>query len=127
MRVAKITYYIFFLAVLFLVIRIPEPLQAQETPNRQAATVDDGKLRSFAKVYVQVEKIRQTYGPQLKETQDPQKNMEIQKQAKSKVDAALAQEGMTVESYSQVVQTMNGNDELRKKAIEFIDQERTKP
>jgi uncharacterized protein DUF4168 len=124
MRVAKITIYI-FLAVLFLVIRMPEPIHAQETPS-QTATVDDGKLRSFAKVYVQVEKIRQTYGPQLKETQDPQKNMEIQKEAKSKVDAALAQEGMTVESYSQVVQTMNGNDELRKKAIEFIDQERTK-
>ena len=125
MRTAKITIYIFFLAVLFLVIRMPEPIHAQETPS-QTTTVDDGKLRSFAKVYVQVEKIRQTYGPQLKETQDPQKNMEIQKEAKSKVDAALAQEGMTVESYSQVVQAMNGNDELRKKAIEFIDQERTK-
>jgi hypothetical protein len=126
MRIPKITIYIFFLAVLFLVIRMPEPIHAQETPS-QTATVDDGKLRSFAKVYVQVEKIRQTYGPQLKETQDPQKNMEIQKEAKSKVDAALAQEGMTVESYSQVVQTMNGDDQLRKKAIEFIDQERTKP
>lgn len=127
MRVAKITIYIFFLAVLFLIIRIPEPTHAQETPNRQAATVDDGKLRSFAKVYVQVEKIRQTYGPRLKETQDAQKNIEIQKEAKSKIDDALAQEGMTVESYGHVVQTVNGNDELRKKAIEFIDQERTKP
>lgn len=127
MRVAKITIYIFFLAVLFLILRIPEPIHAQEIPDRQAATVEDGQLRSFAKVYVQVEKIRQTYGPQLKQTQDPQKNMEIQKEAKSKIDDALAQEGMTVESYSQVVQTMNGNDELRKKAIEFIDQERTKP
>jgi ribosomal protein S19E (S16A) len=106
---------------------MPEPIHAQETPNRQRTRVDDGQLRSFAKVYVQVEKIRQTYGPQLKETQDPQKNMEIQKEAKSKVDAALAQEGMTVEFYSEVVQTINGNDELRKKAIEFIDQERTKP
>ena len=127
MRVAKITIYIFFLAVLFLLIRTSEPTHAQETPNREAGKVDDGKLRSFAKVYVQVEKIRQTYGPQLKETQDPQKNIAIQKEAKSKIDDALAQEGMTVESYSQVIQTMNGNDELRKKAIEFIDQERTKP
>ena len=76
---------------------------------------------------MQVEKIRQTYGPRLKETPEPQKNIEIQKEAKSKIDDALAQEGMTVESYSQVVQTMNDNDELRKKAIEFIDQERTKP
>jgi len=126
MRVATIASYIFFLVVLFLVVRTPVPAHAQETPNPQAGKVDDGKLRSFAKVYVQVEKIRQTYGRQLKETQDPQKNAEIQKEAKSKIDDALAKEGMTVESYSQVVQTMNGNDELRKKAIEFIDQERTK-
>jgi hypothetical protein len=123
----RVTIYIFFLAVAFLIIRMPEPTHAQENPNRQAPTVDEGKLRSFAKVYVQVEKIRQTYGAQLKETQEPQKNIEIQKEAKSKIDNALAQEGMTVESYSQVVQTVNGNDELRKKAMEFIDQERTKP
>jgi Domain of unknown function (DUF4168) len=126
MRVAKIATYTFFLVVLFLIVRMPEPTHAQETANPQAGTVDDGKLRSFAKVYVQVEKIRQTYAPRLKETQDAQKNMEIQKEAKSKIDDALAQAGMTVESYSQVIQTMNGNDELRKKAIEFIDQERTK-
>jgi hypothetical protein len=106
---------------------MPEPTHAQETANPQAGTVDNGQLRSFAKVYIQVEQIRQTYAPRLKETQDPQKNMEIQKEAKSKIDDALAQEGMTVESYSHVVQTINGNDELRKKAIEFIDKERTKP
>jgi hypothetical protein len=53
--------------------------------------------------------------------------MEIQKEAKSKIDNALAQEGMTVDSYSKTVQTVNGNDELRKKAIEMIDQERAKP
>jgi hypothetical protein len=127
MRLAKITIYIFVFAAPFLVIQAPEPSHAQETPNRQAGTVDERELRAFAKVYVQVEKIRLTYGPRLKETQDPEKNMEIQKEAKSKIDAALAQEGMTVESYSQVVKTMNDNDELRKKAIEFIDQERTKP
>jgi membrane protease subunit (stomatin/prohibitin family) len=127
MRVAKNTISRFFLAAFSLMILMPQSGRAQDPSNRPTATVDDGKLRSFAKVYVQVEKIRQTYGPQLKETQDPQKGMEIQKEAKSKIDDALAKEGMTVESYSQVVQTMNGNDELRKKAIEMIDQERTKP
>ena len=127
MRVAKIATYVFCLVVFFLIVRMPEPTHAQETANPQAGTVDNGQLRSFAKVYIQVEKIRQTYAPRLKETQDPQKNMEIQKEAKSKIDDALAQEGMTVESYSHVVQTINGNDELRKKAIEFIDKERTKP
>jgi Domain of unknown function (DUF4168) len=126
MRVATSTIAFFFFAVLSLMILVPQSGHAQETPNRPATTIDDGKLRSFAKVYVQVEKIRATYGPQLKETQDPQKGMEIQKEAKSKIDDALAKEGMTAESYSQLLQSMNGNDELRKKAIEMIGQERTK-
>jgi hypothetical protein len=125
MRVVTSTVPIFLAAVLSLVILVPESGYAQEPSSGPAASVDDGQLRSFAKVYVQVEKIRETYGPQLKETQNPQKSVEIQKEAKSKIDNALAKEGLTVESYSQTVQAVNGNDELRKKAIEMIDKERT--
>jgi hypothetical protein len=125
MRVVTSTVPIFLAAVLSLVILVPESGHAQEPSSGPAASVDDGQLRSFAKVYVQVEKIRETYGLQLKETQDPQKSVEIQKEAKSKIDNALAKEGLTVESYSQTVQAVNGNDELRKKAIEMIDKERT--
>ena len=126
MRIVKFTCSVFLAAVLSLVIFVPETVHAQESSG-PAAGVDDGQLRSFAKVYVQVEKIRENYGPQLKETQDPQKSIEIQKEAKSKIDNALAKEGLTIESYSQTVQKVNGNDELRKKAIEMIDNERTKP
>jgi len=127
MRIVKSTCSVFLAAVLSLVIFVPETVHAQEPSSGPAAGVDDGQLRSFAKVYVQVEKIRENYGPQLKETQDPQKSIEIQKEAKSKIDNALAKEGLTIESYSQTVQKVNGNDELRKKAIEMIDNERTKP
>lgn len=127
MRVAKPGVPFFCAAVLSVMILVPESGYAQEPPSRPAASVEDGQLKSFAKVYVQVEKIRATYGPQLKETHDPEKSVEIQKEAKSKIDDALAKEGMTVESYSKTIQAVNGNDELRKKAIEMIDQERTKP
>jgi Domain of unknown function (DUF4168) len=127
MRIVKFTCSVFLAAVLSLVIFVPETVHAEEPSSGPAAGVDDGQLRSFAKVYVQVEKIRENYGPQLKETKDPQKSIEIQKEAKSKIDNALAKEGLTIESYSQTVQKVNGNDELRKKAIEMIDNERTKP
>lgn len=127
MRVTQINlFFSAVLSIITLITLVPKSGHAQE-PSSPSAGIEDGKLRSFAKVYVQVEKIRQTYGPQLKEAQDPQKGMEIQKEAKSKIDNALAQEGMTVDSYSKTVQTVNGNEELRKKAIEMIDQERAKP
>jgi len=126
MRIARIATVIFFAAVVALIIVAPAPAQAQGTSS-QAASVDDGQLKSFAKVYVQIEKIRETYAPQLKETQDPQKGTEIQLEAKSKIDEALAKEGMTAETYSQTVQIVSADNTLRSKAIELIKQERTKP
>ena len=126
MRIARIVTVIFFAAVVTLIIVTPAPAQAQGTSS-QAASVDDGQLKSFAKVYVQIEKIRETYAPQLKETQDPQKGTEIQIEAKSKIDEALAKEGMTAETYSQTVQIVSADNTLRSKAIELIKQERTKP
>jgi len=126
MRIARIATVIFFAAILALVIVAPASIQAQGTSS-QAAGVDDGQLKSFAKVYVQIEKIRETYGPQLKETQDPQKGTEIQLEAKSKIDEALAKEGMTAETYSQTVQIVSADNALRTRAIELITQERNKP
>jgi len=126
MRIARIATVIFFAAVVTLIIVTPAPAQAQGTSS-QAASVDDGQLKSFAKVYVQIEKIRETYAPQLKETQDPQKGTEIQIEAKSKINEALAKEGMTAETYSQTVQIVSADNTLRSKAIELIKQERTKP
>ena len=126
MRIARIATVIFFAAVLALIIVAPVRAQAQGTSG-QPASVDDGQLKSFAKVYVQIEKIRDTYVPQLKETQDPQKGTEIQLEAKSKIDEALAKEGMTAETYSQTVQVVSADNALRSKAIELITQERNKP
>ena len=123
MRIARIATVIFFAAVVALIIVAPAPAQAQGTSS-QAASVDDGQLKSFAKVYVQIEKIRDTYAPQLKETQDPKKGTEIQLEAKSKIDEALAKEGMTAETYSQTVQVVSADNALRSKAIELITQER---
>lgn len=126
MRIARIATVIFFAAVLALIIVAPVRVQAQGTSSHPAS-VDDGQLKSFAKVYVQIEKIRDTYVPQLKETQDPQKGTEIQLEAKSKIDEALAKEGMTAETYSQTVQVVSADNALRSKAIELITQERNKP
>lgn len=122
MRMARITSALLFAAT----IAYTSFLYAQGSPS-QSAGIDDAQLKSFARVYVQIEKIRDTYAPQLKQSQDSQKNIEIQKEAKSKIDDALSKEGMTAESYSQTVQIVSADNELRSKAIEMINQERSKP
>lgn len=126
MRMARITSALRFAVLVASTIAYTSFLYAQGAVS-QSAGIDDAQLKSFARVYVQIEKIRDTYAPQLKQSQDSQKNIEIQKEAKSKIDDALSKEGMTAESYSQIVQIVSADNALRSKAVEMINQERTKP
>ena len=98
---------------------------AQEVPNQQLK-IDPTQLKSFARVYVEFEKIRDTYEPRLNKAQGDQETEAIQKEAKVKIDEALAKEGLSRETYSQIINTLNTDSELRAKAMQLIDEERKK-
>jgi hypothetical protein len=99
--------------------------QAQEPPKEQLS-VSDNQLRAFAKVYVEVEKIRQEYGPRLKEAKDAEEGKQIETEAVSKMQGALTKEGLTKDSYNQIFEIARADDGLRKKLIDFINEERQK-
>jgi hypothetical protein len=103
-----------------------QPAVAQEEPSKQPAAIDKTQLRSFAKVYVKFEKIRQTYEPRLAKAQNDQESQTIQQEAKSQIDDTLTQEGLTAESYSKIIKTLNSDDELRSAALKLIEEERKK-
>src|SRR5437867_2051860 len=98
---------------------------AQEVPNQQSK-IDPTQLKSFARVYVELEKIRDTYEPRLNKAQGDQETEAIQKEAKVKIDEALAKEGLSRETYSQIINTLNTDSELRAKAMQLIDEDRKK-
>lgn len=98
---------------------------AQEPPTQQSK-IDSAQLKSFARVYVEFEKIRDTYEPRLNKAQGDQETEVIQKEAKVKIDEALAKEGLSRETYSQIINTLNTDSELRAKAMQLIDEERRK-
>jgi len=98
---------------------------AQQTPGQQS-DLNETQLRSFAKVYVQVEKILKIYEPQLKEAKTPEEGKQIQNEEMSKVNQALTQEGMDAQSYHRIIEIANGDDGLRKKLLGFINEERQK-
>jgi Domain of unknown function (DUF4168) len=98
---------------------------AQELPSQQSK-IDPTQLKSFARVYVEFEKIRDTYEPRLSKAQGDQEAQVIQKEAGAKVDEALAKEGLSRETYSQIINTLNADSELRAKAMQLIDEERKK-
>jgi Domain of unknown function (DUF4168) len=100
-------------------------VSAQESPTQQSK-IDPTQLQSFARVYVEFEKIRDTYEPRLNKAQGDQETEVIQKEAKVKIDEALAKEGLSRETYSQIINTLNTDSELRAKAMQLIDEERKK-
>ena len=119
------------------IVLFPFPSQtlAQQTPAQQPAAqqppgqqpdLNETQLRSFAKVYVQVEKILKIYEPQLKEAKTPEEGKQIQNEEMSKVNQALTQEGMDAQSYHRIIEIANGDDGLRKKLLGFINEERQK-
>src|SRR5262245_51888573 len=104
---------------------VATPILAQELPNQQSK-IDPVQLKSFARVYVEFEKIRDTYEPRLSKAQGEQEAQAIQQEAGAKVDEALAKEGLSRETYSQILNTLNADNELRAKAMQLIDEERKK-
>ena len=98
---------------------------AQELPNQQSK-IDPTQLKSFARVYVEFEKIRDAYEPRLNNAQGDQETQVLQKEAGTKIDEALAKEGLSRETYSQIINTLNTDSELRAKAMQLIDEERKK-
>lgn len=124
MKKIKLTVAVIF-ASLLLGVGAPRAIFAQVVPN-QAAQIDDQQLRNFAKVYVQLEKIRQEYEPRAKEAANPEEGKQIQQEAQSKFRDALSKEGLTEENYSQIFEVARADQDVRKKVLQMIAEERAK-
>lgn len=109
----------------FLILPFAKQVQAQESLKPQLS-VSENQLRSFAKVYVEVEKIRQVYEPRMKEAKNPEEGKVIENEAVSKMQGALTKEGLTQESYGQIFEIARADEDLRQKIINFINEERRK-
>lgn len=111
----------------FALVVVPYSKQglAQESP-RQEMNVSEGQMKAFAKVYVEIDKIRQLYEPQMKQAKDPEEAKAIQKDASSKMHEALTKEGLTEESYVQIFEMARADEGLRQKLLELIEAEMQK-
>ena len=100
-----------------------DPAFSQEQHNQQT-TVEETELRSFAKAYLEIEKIRQSFGAQLEQNQDAAKAQAIEQEAVTKIHEVINNEGLSAQTYSQIVQTANADEELRTKLVQLIEEEK---
>jgi hypothetical protein len=105
-------------------------VQAQEKskgqPPSQPTAVGDKELRSFAKSYLEFHKIRMEYEPALNKANDPQEKNKLEQEAVAKFGKAVEKQGLTLESYFRIFQTVNTNETVREKALKLIEEERKK-
>jgi Domain of unknown function (DUF4168) len=86
--------------------------------------VSDAELRAFVKAYVDNQKIRQQYEPSLTDNKDPQKSQQLQDQANAELKKSLAKQNLTIEKYNSIYNQINSDEELRKKALKLVEEER---
>ena len=96
---------------------------AQEKAGTQK-NLTDQELRNFAKAYVGYHKIKQDYENRINRTQDPKERQRLQAEGDTKVSQVLQKQGFTNESYTKTFAAVNTNEELRKKTLKYIEEER---
>lgn len=106
------------------------PPAAQEMPPAPNSELDnkigDADLRAFAKAYIEFEKIRAEYAPKFDNANSPQDKGAVEQEAVTKLSKALEQEGMTMQQYSALYQTVSLDPQLRAKVLRLIEEERSK-
>ena len=89
-------------------------------------TISDKELLAFAKAYVAVQQIRSQYEPPLQKTKDSKESQRLQQEANAKIKKTLDKEGLTIDRYNKIYSTVNANEELRRKTLKMVEQERKK-
>jgi hypothetical protein len=83
-----------------------------------ATQISDRELTAFAKAYTEVQQIRSQYEPSLRKTKDAKESEKLKK--------TLNKEGLSVDRYNKIYAAVNANEELRRKALRIVEQERKK-
>ena len=87
--------------------------------------VSDKQLQSFAKAYVEVEEIRASHQASLSQVEKPEQVQKIQQEANAKTVKAVEKQGLTPETYNQILTAVNSDGTLAKKALDLIEKEKS--
>jgi Domain of unknown function (DUF4168) len=103
------------------------PSTGQSTPQSQPPQKDvsDKELQSFAKAYVEVEEIRASQQASLSQVEKPEQAQKIQQETSAKTVKAVEKQGLTPETYNQILTAVNSDGALAKKALDLIEKEKS--
>lgn len=83
------------------------------TATTTQAQIPDEQVEKFVTAYVEVQKINREYSEQLQSTEVPEKATELQQEAQSKMQEAVADSGLTIPEYQQIATRAGQDQDLR--------------
>ncbi len=113
-----------FLAVIFGIALISGSSGARAQGN--STQISDRELTAFARAYTEVQQIRLQYEPSLQKTKNAKESERLQQEANAKLKKTLDKQGLSIDRYNKIYAAVNANEELRRKALRIVEQERKK-
>ncbi len=95
----------------------------QEMMQQQAPEVDvsDAELDQVADAYQAVTEVRERFQQELGEVSAPEKAQELQQQAGEEMVEAVEAQGLDVQTYNQVMEAAQVDEELRNQLLERLE------
>jgi len=89
--------------------------QAESRANTTATAgpIDDKKIEQFADAYLAVQTIQQKAATELQTAKDPAEADKVKASAESAMIAAVEQNGLKVDEFNQIVETMTADANVR--------------
>ncbi|WP_218310218.1 DUF4168 domain-containing protein [Alteromonas antoniana] len=98
-------------------------MPAPDTQATKRVQVTEQQVENFVDAYVSVQFIGQEYQAKIQSAGDQEKALKLQKEARGKMETAIADSGMEVEKYREISLAANQNKALRSRIAEKISAE----
>ncbi|RQD78605.1 DUF4168 domain-containing protein [Desulfonatronospira sp. MSAO_Bac3] len=95
-----------------------EMMQQQQAPD---IDVSDAELDQVADAYQAVTDVRERFQQELGEVSDPERAQELQQQAGEEMVEAVEAQGLDVQTYNQVMEAAQVDEELRNQLLERLE------
>jgi hypothetical protein len=93
-----------------------------DQPAPDAAQVGEEDLQRFALAAIEVQRVNQTFAPQLQQAQSPDEQQQIRQQANQAAAQAVQEVGLTVEQYNDISRLAVQNPQVAEQVNSYIEE-----
>ncbi len=92
----------------------------QQQPTEAKPNLTQHDLKTYAVAALEVKKISETYQPQLQAAKSPDEQKAVQQEAMQKMAEAVQNNGLSVQKYNQITDTMQSSPEVAKQVEGYL-------